>query len=301
MNIFIGWAGEDVKPVAIALRRLLAELDADLQPWVSEADIALGSRWEAGLTSALENARCGVFCLSRSSMRSPWVMFEAGVLSTPGAARLVCPYLVGVARAELPPPLGQFQACEATKEGTAALVVALKEALRGAPLSSDEKSILETNVRERWPALGRQVHAARLPPEYNRLDDRGLCDLLDIHFTASSAALMDLFQEQLRNVHGDVTQINKTLLRDLAHGVLTERRGHLEPFYNDRVRYVDAFLNDHLPQDVLNSVLDKGIEMLSQSADREGKLKDAFGLIRKMQVELEKDVRANLFAGMPKP
>lgn len=77
-------------------------------------------------------------------------MFEAGAISKQLESAFVCPYLLGLEPASVPPPLGQFQSAIADLEGTRKLVSTLNEALGEAKLP-DERLALIFNTW--WPAL----------------------------------------------------------------------------------------------------------------------------------------------------
>ena len=54
---------------------------------MSGSDIQKGSRGHFELAGALEGVRHGIVCLTPENLGEPWVLFEAGALSTSLASR----------------------------------------------------------------------------------------------------------------------------------------------------------------------------------------------------------------------
>ncbi|MCU1232800.1 MAG: hypothetical protein JWP63_767 [Candidatus Solibacter sp.] len=66
----------------------------------------------------------------------------------------VCPYLINVDAGELPAPLAQFQASQATKSGTLALVQSLNASIASSRLT---ESRLDESFEAWWPKLDKEL------------------------------------------------------------------------------------------------------------------------------------------------
>lgn len=153
--MFISWSGERSKAAAKLLREWLTKLIPTLEPWMSDIDIAPGTRWAKRIYDKIRESRFAIICVTRDNSNSPWLMFESGELSrtlapasvsadgttTSGDGSIgasvgqtyldvpVCPFLVDFDGFELTGPLAQFQVCHADEQGVRKLVNSLCELL----------------------------------------------------------------------------------------------------------------------------------------------------------------------------
>ena len=160
MKIFISWSGEKSLAAAKALKEWLPLVLQGAEPWLSSEDIRKGSRWQLEIASALNEAAAAVLCLTRDNLKSDWLLFEAGAVSKALAPSptLVCTYLIDVTSADVPLPLGMFQATAATREDTLHLLQNLNDAM--APPVPDER--LNRLFSTFWPDLEKVIRAAQL-------------------------------------------------------------------------------------------------------------------------------------------
>jgi len=159
MRIFISWSGSQSKRVADYLNNWLLNLPLQgIEPWVSKTGIDPGTRWEKGLSGALEGSDFGVLCLTKDNQAEAWVCFEAGALSKITDKAYVVPYLIGMKPSELEYPLKQFQAVQADKEGTWDLIKLIHKATRDQTRSEETiKGVFE----KLWPDLEKVIEDAR--------------------------------------------------------------------------------------------------------------------------------------------
>jgi len=83
-TIFLSWSGTAAQRSAKELRDTLTqELGASERPYFffSDTDVASGANWEQIIREAAASASAGVIVLTPESAASPWVNFEAGLLS----------------------------------------------------------------------------------------------------------------------------------------------------------------------------------------------------------------------------
>jgi hypothetical protein len=155
MNIFISWSGDRSKTIAEALHRWLKGVIQSVEPWMSGKDIAAGSRWNAELWRKLAETNFGIVCLTPENCSAPWLLFEAGALAKTLDNTFVCPYLIGLAPTDVPAgPLTQFQAKQATYDGTWDLVESINKARKG----SIRNDLLKENFELWWPKLERSLN-----------------------------------------------------------------------------------------------------------------------------------------------
>jgi hypothetical protein len=122
--------------------------------WFSADDISAGSRWSLQITNELAATDFGVILVTRDSLSSEWLAFEAGALGKLVNESRVCPYLVDIEISELKGPLAQFQAKRSDETGTRALVESINR------LNPDD-ALTEAQVRGYfdafWPAFENQL------------------------------------------------------------------------------------------------------------------------------------------------
>jgi hypothetical protein len=173
MKVFISWSGERSKRVAQALRTFLQDVNQNIVPWLSEADIGAGSRWRYDLANALELTTFGIICLTSEAATSPWLLFEAGALSKSVQNGRVCPYLIGVEPKNLEGPLSQFQSKLADFDGTMELLSDINKTMDHGSLSDDR---LKRYFDMFWPAVecvvSEVLHGPKVSPPRLTIEQR---------------------------------------------------------------------------------------------------------------------------------
>jgi hypothetical protein len=106
----------------------------------------------------LSDSRVGILCLTPDNLEAPWLLFEAGALAKTVENTFVCPYLLGLTPTEIPPgPLTQFQAKEATRDGTLDLIRTLNASLHDNSLDDIR---LKRAYDRLWPELEAKLQNA---------------------------------------------------------------------------------------------------------------------------------------------
>ena len=171
MKVFLGWSGPKSLRVATILRHWLPEVLPNVKPWVSEEDIAKGTRWSPELWRCLRTADFGIVCLVPGMLSQPWVLFEAGVLAGGKAKDKVAPFLVGVCVEDLPSPLTEFQCVKRRRNDVLRLVKRINE------LAGSATTLERTLTRafdKTWPKVQRRLldaERAEFPPEEDIPDE----------------------------------------------------------------------------------------------------------------------------------
>lgn len=129
------------------------------EPFISSDDILVGQRWSGVLERELAASDFGILCVSKQSLASPWLLFEAGVLSGRyGSSKRVVPYLIDLPVGDLPAPLGLFNATAADEAGTFRLIHSLNTTPEGTFLVPEP--ILKDTFKVWWKDLAVALAAA---------------------------------------------------------------------------------------------------------------------------------------------
>jgi hypothetical protein len=124
-KIFISWSGKPARDLAVALHAWLPKIFDGVQPWVSDIDIASGTRNMREIEEQLADSTFGIILLNRQNQASPWINFEAGALSkTVGdISTQVVPLLIDFEeKSDYDGPLRQFQSKLANREDIGTLI-----------------------------------------------------------------------------------------------------------------------------------------------------------------------------------
>jgi hypothetical protein len=128
LKVFISWAGDRANAIAKGFHEFLPDVVNAVQPFMSGKNIDKGTRWGEVLNGSLQESSCAVVCLTRESVQSIWVAFEAGAISkaaggTEGARLRIWTYLSGLETKDLQlTPFAEYQSTIATEEETFRLV-----------------------------------------------------------------------------------------------------------------------------------------------------------------------------------
>ena len=172
MKVFISWSGTKGQKVADALHPWLRRVLQFVEPLVSTR-IEKGAQWNAVLARQLDESRAGIVCVTRESLNSRWLHYEAGALSKvvegeggdEQGTTAVLTYLVDVAPTDVEYPLAQFQHTLATREDTLELVLSINRI----GVKYGASTLSEEDVREIfaqwWPKLEAKLKEIAGDPE----------------------------------------------------------------------------------------------------------------------------------------
>ncbi len=149
MNIFVSWSGA----LAQALRDWLPLVLHYAEPWLSDADLAPGERWGPALAKELETSHFGAVCITRATLTSPWILFEAGSLAKSLDGSRVIPLLLDVEFSEITGPLAQFQAKKAEREGVYEIVQSINALAKQPVADARVKELFDAL----WPKFEKQI------------------------------------------------------------------------------------------------------------------------------------------------
>jgi hypothetical protein len=205
MKVFITWSGERAKKIAEAFRQWLPSVIQSVDPWMSEADIRAGARWQAELNGQLEQTDYGIVVLTPESLSAPWIHYEAGALAKKVDTGAVCPYLVDISeRTTVVGPLAQFHSKLANEKETFDLIKAINQRVER---KLDDALLKDTFTKLFWPRLEKAINdSLSAAPTEQR----------------ASRSPNDLLEEILEKV--------RSLDRQLAIALDSARRGRIEDF-----------------------------------------------------------------------
>lgn len=128
MKVFISWSGTRSRKTAKLLYEWLPQVINELEPWMSDVDIAAGGDWNDAIKQNLNTAKFGIICVTPGNQNRPWLLFESGALSRQmrDSTSRVAPLLIGFReKSELLYPLARFQATEPTRDDMLKLLLSL--------------------------------------------------------------------------------------------------------------------------------------------------------------------------------
>lgn len=147
LEIFISWSGARSKALAAALAEWLPQVNPHFKPWMSDASLEAGQRWNRVLDAKLSKCHIGIICVTPENTDSPWMIFEAGAISKYSNRARVCPILYGMHPDQVEGPLAQFQSTVFERASIERLVAGFNAKLTDKQL--DPKT-LSANVAATW-------------------------------------------------------------------------------------------------------------------------------------------------------
>ena len=228
MRIFISWSGDLGQRVARQLREWLPNVIQAADPYLSATDIKKGSEWFADISKGLRESDFGVVCLTRESLDSNWIHFEAGAIANKFDMDRTACFLVDVEASDVKPPLGQFQHTLANREDVLGLVETLNAIVAEKPLSAEQ---LRKSFTKWWPDLESSLEEIRnsvgRSPKPGRSDTEKLDEVLELSRSTLRVIYASLQEVPPRNVskgrwqkvpHQALTLVNLHLTRMIDSG-----------------------------------------------------------------------------------
>ena len=106
MRVFISWSGQRSQALGNALRSWLPQVIPGISFFHSE-EIPKVRNWHVEIIKALRGCSIGIFCITPESLRSQWMLFEAGALAQHGDQPTLLTYILSPL--ELTGPLSLFE------------------------------------------------------------------------------------------------------------------------------------------------------------------------------------------------
>src|SRR5947207_2092207 len=115
VKVFTSWGGEASRQVGEALRDWLPWLFERVDPWISARDLDKGRQWQHEIMANLRTSRFGIVCLTPDNLTRPWMLFEAGAISTLPQAS-VFTFLHRVEYVQVTDPLSMFNHTQSRRD-----------------------------------------------------------------------------------------------------------------------------------------------------------------------------------------
>jgi hypothetical protein len=205
-NIFLSWSGDQSRWVADALRRWLPVVLQTAKPWMSSANIDIGSRSLSEISARLNGMKIGIVCLTPENLEAPWILYEAGALSKEiGEKSRLCTYLLaGLEFQDIKGPLGMFQATKPDKQGTRDMIFTINRTLGHAPVPDAN---LDRLIDAMWPQFEgdlKKMPTSQQPPLAKREVGDMVSEILQI---ARAEA------DTVKSMRAQITHVEETLYR----------------------------------------------------------------------------------------
>ncbi len=175
MKVFISWSGERSKRVASALREWLPRVIQSAQPWMSEEDITKGTPWFEAIQRALDDSPVGIFVVTAENLGNPWLNYEAGAMSQLLKSQRACPFLVGMNKGDLAPPLSSLNLTSGSDyDDVLRLVRTIKP-------ETVTEAVIEHAFEQNWEYLSKAIQSQidAGPPQGFGIEGRSDSDKLD--------------------------------------------------------------------------------------------------------------------------
>ncbi|MCK5614772.1 TIR domain-containing protein [Candidatus Pacearchaeota archaeon] len=225
MEIFLSWSGSRSKAFAEALHEWLPKVIQCVKPWISASDIEKGDKWLSELSERLKRNNFGIICLTTENIDEPWILFEAGALSSSIGKSRVCPILFDFEPSFLKGPLTQFQATKFSKSD-------LLELLKTINNNIEKEKLSETQLNETfqvwWPSLEKKING--VPKSSSKKPKRSERDMLEEVVMFTRAFSQDYFRQKwewdfssrVKALLMRLTPREEKIIR-LVHGIQEER------------------------------------------------------------------------------
>jgi TIR domain len=150
MRVFISWSGDLSRQLGEAIRSWLPSALQHVKPYFTPDDIDKGAKWASEIFKELSASSVCIIILTRENLKSSWIMFEAGAISSTLENNRVCPIIFDIEPTDLQGPLAQFQA---TRFGKADIRKLFNTINSLAGENKLEDAVAEPVFEKWWPDL----------------------------------------------------------------------------------------------------------------------------------------------------
>jgi TIR domain len=148
MSVFISWSGRETASysVAILLKEFIPKVIQRTDCFIS-TETQAGTPWVETIFKELQSRNIGLVCVTRDNLKSPWLNFEAGAIAKNVGVARMCPVLIDLSPADVPPPLSSFQMKSLKREDVLAIFEMINNSRGDQALSKEE---LKDAFGARW-------------------------------------------------------------------------------------------------------------------------------------------------------
>jgi hypothetical protein len=277
-TIFLSWSGTFSLKVAESVKgHLETVFGDDVTSFLSESDIGIGERGIGVIFDTLSVCNAGIFFITSSNWREPWINFEAGSIAKQHNDSRVMVLLL-----ESPPesfhkvPLMQFQYKKFDKQGIEYMVEAIAKICN----KSEQIPTYKKRLELAWNEMQREFNEAKASfgsdtsqepsgVSNNALNTQKPYDaLLELIEDARALFKSSTANEGLINLKTAVTEQiseNSRILRDLCLSVDGLKSDFLKIHYDD-VKFMKAQWSNALITEKLRAFM-KDIDIFAKSLD----------------------------------
>jgi hypothetical protein len=178
MKVFISWSGELSRQLGSAIREWLPNVLQTVKPYFTPSDIEKGSKWESEISKELEASNFCIIAMTRESLNSHWIPYEAGAISKNIDRSKICPIVFDIQPSDIEGPLTRFQATKFNKAEMEALLTSINASAGDAGVSG---GVLSSSFEVWWPKLDKKVREIldAPPPEPHSEQARTMESLLE--------------------------------------------------------------------------------------------------------------------------
>lgn len=167
MEVFLSWSGERSRYLAKSFNEWLPSVLQYVNPFMSEQDIGLGTRWSTDIEDNLRSNNFGIVFVTPENIDAPWINFEAGALSKNLQSRLVPIIYDSDVTLLSSGPLKQFQSVKKfDKDSIHDLIKNINSVADDDYKLSQER--LESSFEKWWPDLDKTLKST---PEIKEVEN----------------------------------------------------------------------------------------------------------------------------------
>ena len=221
MEIFLSWSGERSRLFAEALYDWLPKVIQSIEPWMSSSDIEKGGQWLLKISEQLKKNHFGIICLTSENVNAPWILFEAGALSSAIDQSNVCPILFDFEPSFLSGPLSQFQTTQFKKPDIFELLKSVNKNIEPQKLSEKQ---LEETFEVWWPKLEGEI--VKIPKSSEKKPERSQKEMIEEVVMFTRAFSKNYFRQKwewnfsigMRKMLARLTPREEKIIR-MLHGI----------------------------------------------------------------------------------
>jgi hypothetical protein len=146
--------------LAQALAKFVEKVVPGTKPWVSSTGIDKGARFNDEIRNSLSDATGGIVCLTRENLLEPWILYEAGALSTKVADRLWT-FLLDVDFTEVADPLKVINHTRAEKADVLKMMKSIQKIGAGSKDFVCTEAMVDEYFEAFWPKLEEKIEELR--------------------------------------------------------------------------------------------------------------------------------------------
>ncbi len=152
MRITFSWSGNLSYRVAVLLSKWLPSVVQAVNPSFASRESRKGTTWYKTLKDQLNQIDFAIVCLSRENLNAPWLLFEAGILTTRFDEAHLCTALIGdLSSTDIEGPFANFQSIKLEDQENMRKLVQKINQMHGTRMLS--ANALNSSFDRRWPVF----------------------------------------------------------------------------------------------------------------------------------------------------